>query len=252
MMKRICRVITLAAFAAIPAVASAQPPLVMVFREKPPYSYVEQGRQKGFLLERTRHIVEKAGLTATFEVLPTKRIFAELEANQRPICTFGWYKNRDRERYAKFTQPIHLDRPHILLASSRSLPAIKPHKSLKSLLSDPSLTLAVVDGTSYGPELDAMIGRFAGRVEKGLVSPQLVARKVAGNRADFMFMDQDDYEYLLATNSEFANEGLVRVEFPDLPPGLRRYILCSKSVDNDVIARLNGAIARLPLVDKTR
>lgn len=220
-------------------------PLMVVFREKPPYSYTDQGVQKGFLLERTKQVLDKAHIPANFEIMPPKRIFSEIEANTRPICSFGWYKTPEREKYALFTQPIHKDRPHIVLAAPVSAAAIKRHATLRNLLADKKLTLAVVDGTSYGPELDRLIASSVGTVDRALVSPLQVAQKVAAKRADFMFMDQDDYEYLLATDPDFTNKTLARISFPDMPPGLLRYILCSQKTGKDVINRLNSAITKV-------
>jgi hypothetical protein len=113
---------------------------------------------------------------------------------------------------------------------------------LKGLFADSRRSLSVVDGTSYGVELDAMITNSKVLVDKALVSPIQVAQKVAAQRTDFMLMDQDDYEYLLSTDPSFKKAKLVKIEFSDMPPGLKRYILCSQMVDEDVIKRLNTAI----------
>lgn len=224
--------------------AAADDGLLMVFRDKPPYSYVENGTQKGFLLERTRRILQAAGLRAEFQDMPPKRIFQELQANQERICSFGWYKIPERERFASFTLPIHQDRPHVVLFGPRMADSPR-FASLAELMAAGALTLAVADGVSYGPELDRLIAAFPGKVDRGLVSPLQVAKKLASRRADFMFIDQEDYEYLLATDAGFRAEALKRVEFPDLPPGLKRYILCTRQVDESTIARMNAAIARL-------
>ncbi len=228
--------------AGVPATGRCEEQLLMVFREKPPYSYTEHGVQKGFLLERTRQILDKARVQASFEIMPPKRIFAEIEADTRAICSFGWYKTPEREKYALYTRSIHKDRPHILLAAPASTAAIGRHATLKNLLADNSLTLALVDGTSYGPELDKMIASFPGKIDRALISPLQVARKIAANRADFMFIDQDDYEYMLATEPEFKKNRLVKISFPDMPPGLLRYILCSRKTGNNLIERLNAGI----------
>lgn len=219
--------------------------LTMVFRDKPPYSYVDQGVQRGFLLERTQRILEQAGLRARFIDMPPKRIFLEIQNNAHAVCSFGWYKIPEREKYARFSQPIHQDKPHVVLAGPRSADDVKKHRSLKSLLDESGLTLAVVDGVSYGPELDALIGKFPGKVDRSLVSPIQVAKKVALKRADFMFIDQEDYDYLMATNPEFKAEGLVRIDYPDLPPGLKRYILCSQQVSEETMGRIDTAIGKL-------
>ena len=227
----------------MPAVSAEE--ITMVFRDKPPYSYVENGFQRGFLLERTQKILEIAGIKAKFVDMPPKRIFLEIQNNAQPICSFGWYKIPEREAYAKFSQPMHQDRPHVVLAGPRSADEVKKYRSLRTLLSAPEFTLAVVDGVSYGPEIDGLIKAFPGKVDRSLIAPIQVAKKVAAKRADFMFIDQEDYDYLMETNPEFKGEGLVRLEFNDLPAGLKRYILCSQQVSNDSMAKMDGAIAKV-------
>jgi uncharacterized protein (TIGR02285 family) len=233
-------------FALLAAQPIAAQDLSVVFRDKPPYSYVEGGVQKGFLLDRTRQILEAAGIRHTLREMPPKRIFQEIQDNAEAICSFGWYKIPEREKFARFSLPIHTDRPHVVLAGPRSAEDVRRHKTLKALMADGALTLATVDGVSYGPDLDAMIAGFAGKNDRALIPPVQVAKKVAAKRADFMLIDQEDYDYLLATNPEFRDEKLVRIEYPDLPPGLKRYILCSHRVGTDTMAKIDAAIERLP------
>lgn len=237
--------IGLAGLLAPAGAAAAGATLTMVFRDKPPYSYVENGIQRGFLLERTKRILDRAGVKAQFIDLPPKRIFLEIQNNSEAICSFGWYKIPEREKYAKFSPPIHQDRPHVVLASPRAAAAMSKHHSLKTLIADAALTLAVVDGVSYGPELDEMIRHFPGILDRSLISPIQVAKKLALDRADFMFIDQEDLEFLISSNPELASAGLVRLEYPDLPPGLKRYILCSQQVSDRTMARIGRAITRV-------
>jgi ABC-type amino acid transport substrate-binding protein len=225
----------------IPVSALAEP-LLMLFREKPPYSYVENGVQKGFLLEKTQKILARAKIESKFTIVPPKRLFQEIQDNAFPVCSFGWYKNPEREKYARFSLPIHQDRPQVVLASPKSA-KLHRHKTLKSVMADPTLVIAVLDAVSYGPELDAMIAAFPGKIDKALLSVAQVVKKVAAHRADLMFIDQDDYDYLAEINGDVKNAGLVRVVYPDLPAGLKRYILCSHKVSEEVMRKINTGIS---------
>lgn len=231
-------------FVLMPPAAFGEP-LTMVFRDKPPYSWVDNGKQKGFLLDRVRQILAAAKIDAKFEIVPPKRIFADIAANRAEICSFGWYRIPEREAYAKFSQPIHQDKPHVILAGPRSRDAIARHRSLRELMADNSLLLGVVDGVSYGPEIDALIASFRGPVERALIPPLQLARKVAAQRVDFMFIDQEDLEHLAQANPELRNDNLKKLSYADLPPGLKRYILCSQMVSDETMARINQAIARI-------
>jgi hypothetical protein len=214
----------------------------MLFRDKPPYSYIEAGVEKGFLLERTRAILSSAGVSARFEQMPPKRLFAEIEANQSAACSFGWYKIPAREVFARFSLPIHQDRPHAVLANKAAAPRLATLGSLQEIARRPEFSLAVADGVSYGPELDALIKGFAGRVDRAVIPPLQVAQKVAAGRADFMFIDQDDLDYLKETDRAFDALGLASVPLRDAPAGLKRYILCNHQVPQEILARIDAAI----------
>lgn len=218
-------------------------PLLMVYRDKPPYSFVENGVAKGFLLERTARVLNRAGIEAQFREMPPKRIFFEIEKNQQAICSFGWYKLAEREKYALYSGPLHQDQAHLVLAGPRSVDTVRRHATLQGLMADATLIWAGADGVSYGPELDRLIAAFAGQLERTLQSPLQVAKKIAAQRADFMFIDREDLKYLNASSADFHGSALVPIEYPDMPPGLKRYILCSQQVGAPVMRRINAAIA---------
>lgn len=221
---------------------AAEDELSMVFRDKPPYSYVSSMGMSGFLLERTQEILGLAGVKASFQDMPPKRIFSEIQFSGKPICSFGWYKIPEREVYAWFSKAIHTDKPHAVLVAASSAASVTKHKTLASLMADPDLTVSLADGVSYGPELDALLAKFPGKVDRGGIAPLQVANKLARGRADFMFIDQEDYAYLLKTNPAFRDENMVRVDYPDMPAGLKRYILCSQQVSESARRRIDAAI----------
>ena len=217
--------------------------LLMFYADKPPYSFLDKGVEKGFLLERTRRVLSRAGIDSRFREMPPKRIFLEIQSNEQAVCSLGWYKLAEREKYALFSVPLHQDRPQAVLAGPRSVAAVRRHATLKQLMSDKTLILATAEGFSYGREVDSMIAAFPGRIDRTVQSELQVARKIAAQRADFMFIDQEDYDYLIESNADFRGNDLVRIEYPDMPPGLKRYILCSQKVGADMMRRIDASIA---------
>jgi polar amino acid transport system substrate-binding protein len=227
--------------------ARCEEPLRVIFREKPPYSYTQNGLQKGFLLERTKELLAKAEIKAVFDVVPPLRIFHLIEGNKEPICSFGWYRTPERERFARFSRPIWTDKPQVVVANASSAPRIRQYKTLKNLFADTGEKMILAGGTSYGPEFDALIAGAKVKVESPITSPLNVAKMVSARHADFMLMDQEDFDYLIATEPSLPKEKLVKIKFPDMPAGLNRYILCSQQVSAGVMNRLNRAILHAPL-----
>jgi len=229
----------------LPGGAQAQDdrPLLLLYREKPPYSYTEDRQPKGLLIEQSRAVLTAAGLAVQMEEAPLKRIQLELQANERPLCSPGWYRLPERELYARFSLPMSQDVPHVVLVGPRSAAAVRAHRSLASLLADASLRMAVVDGISYGGELDGLIRRQSPAPLRATVTPVQLTRMLGAGRADYMFMDREDYLWL--TRHGEVSRQLGSLSFPDMPAGLQRHMMCSKKTSDATMQALDAAIRSL-------
>lgn len=119
----------------------------------------------------------------------------------------------------------------------------RTYKSFKDLLGRSDLTLGKVAGVSYGAELDAAIGTAKGPSVELTITPLGLAKMIQLRRVDYMLIDEEDYRFA-NQHGEMDAEGVLPLRFSDMPPGLKRYIMCSKRVDPDVMQRLDGAIAQ--------
>lgn len=219
-------------------------PITVAWRDKAPYHYNDNGIAQGFLLLRAKQIFAQAQVPAVFVETPAKRIWHGFEHGKHGFCSIGWYRLPERERLAQFTRAFHVDPPQILLVGPKALPAIAAYTKVTALLADPSISLGVVDGVSYGPALDQLITHSANRVERLTVSPANLMRMVAANRVNYMFADAADWQYL--RGHEAGLESLTEYHFDDLPAGLERFIVCSKDVSSAIMVKLNRAIETLP------
>lgn len=217
--------------------------ITVAWRDKAPYHYMENGVEQGFLLKRARQVFDSADVPSRFVEEPAKRIWSNFAGGASSYCSIGWYKLPERETLVQFSEPFHTDRPHTLLVAPDAVRQVRSHASLASLLTDRGLTLGVVDGVSYGPEIDGMIRNTQNQVDRKTVTPALMTRSVAAGRVSFMFIDRDDYEYVRERDE--AMRAAVQIDFSDMPRGLNRYIVCSKDVPREVMARLNRAIEKL-------
>ncbi|WP_332856167.1 substrate-binding periplasmic protein [Duganella sp. S19_KUP01_CR8] len=215
--------------------------LTVAWRDKPPYHYIEQGQPKGFLLERVKNIFNLAGIPVQFVNEPQKRIWANFTHGATNYCSISWYRLPEREAVAQFTSPIHEDLPHTVLISQDFVQRVTAHQTLNSLLDDSSLTLGVVEGVSYGPVLDQMIKAGKIHVMSRTVETTLMMRMLSVGRASFMFVDREDLNYFRP--KEKLLQTTVQYDFPDMPPGMKRHIACSKDVAPETMAKLNQAIA---------
>ncbi|MES2299593.1 MAG: transporter substrate-binding domain-containing protein [Pseudomonadota bacterium] len=222
------------------AASAAAPPLTVAWRDKAPLHYVENGVEKGVLLERAHRVFDAAGVETRFVREPAKRIWANLKAGKPNYCSFGWYHLPERLAYSQFSAPFHVDAPHTILLSPEAAAGASSHASLAQLLGDARLTLGVVDGVSYGAQIDQLIASSANTVVRRTVEPATMMRMVGAARVSFMFIDRDDLNYFREHSA--ALRGILQRDYADMPPGLTRYIVCSKDVSPEVMARINKAI----------
>ncbi|WP_394779389.1 hypothetical protein [Undibacterium sp.] len=232
-----------ASFACAAAACQAQEVLTVAWRNKPPQQYIENNVEKGILLERAKEVFSEAHLPAHFVEEPAKRIWNNFAIGSKNYCSIGWYRIPERESLVQYSVIFHTDPPHTVLVGPGAAAAVTAHKTLASLLNDESLTLGVVDGVSYGPELDAMIKRSKNHVERSTTSPMVMAQMIGANRASFMFIDREDWEFL--RDKERSMQGTTQIDLKGMPQGMDRYIVCSKDVPAASMKKINQALTRL-------
>jgi uncharacterized protein (TIGR02285 family) len=220
---------------------SAPPAITVAWRDKPPYHYIENGAPKGFLLARAQQVFAAAGLPARFVNEPQKRIWANFQHGATNYCSISWYRLPEREAVAQYSQPFHEDLPHTVLIAPGMVERVKAHATLAALLADPTLTVGVIEGVSYGPALDPMIKASKNKVMSRTVETTQMMRMLTVGRASYMFVDREDWEFF--RDREKASRSLVRYDFPDMPGGIKRHIVCSRDVPQDTMNKLNQAIA---------
>ena len=226
-------------------VAQSQTPLTIEYRDKPPYTYTVAGKPAGFLMERTARLLRRAGIDARFAEVPVRRTLMNLQANTTAVCSPGLYKTPERESFARYSLPIHRDRPHTVLAHASVAPQIRRLPRVSRLFSEPQFQPGLVDGVSYGAQLDQWLAATPKPPLRAQLSPMQLVRMVAAHRVDYMLIDQEDLNWL-RKDPELSELPLVHVDFPDMPRGELRYIACSQQVTPQMLERINQAIRELP------
>jgi polar amino acid transport system substrate-binding protein len=227
----------------LPLQVYSEETVTVAWRVKAPYQYVENGVEKGFLLQEAKLIFGRAKIPAQFQAEPAKRIWTNFAAGSKSYCSFDWYKNPERERHALFSKGWRITPPYSILTNQASAAAVSSHADLTALLADPGLTLGLVDSVSYGTELDGMIKGGKNKLERASVLPMIMARMVAANRASYMFIDKTEWAYLQENDGHLPRTKIV--DMKGAPKGLHSYIVCSKDMTATRMARINRAIQQL-------
>jgi polar amino acid transport system substrate-binding protein len=214
--------------------------LTLYYHERPPYSARQADVSvRGLLADIADKALRAAGIAYHWEDLPSARQLEVIKRNESPACALGWFKRPEREVFAKFTAPIYHDLPTIVVARANDA-RFAGAPTLDALFHDKSLLLLTKTGYSYGAEIDAKIAADAPNLRRDPSDNRTMLGMIGRKRVDYMIMAEEEANDLLADPAYRDSVGIYHLG--DAPLGEYRYIMCSWSVSDALIARLNGAI----------
>jgi len=229
----------LAALLVGPPARAADPAMVtLYYYDRPPYYVIgADDTVAGLAIVPTRAAFERAGIPYVLERTSVQRIFELMRNEQGPFCSPGWYRTEERTRFAKFTKPILRDKPTIGIARKGFV--VPPGTRFADLAASNMTLLLSTEGFSYGPYIDQIIARREQSQTIHLTSGgrRLMDMLIAG-RADLALTTEEEAVTLLAA----GGPDYPIIHFPDIQTGDARYIMCSRGMSDETIARLDRAI----------
>lgn len=210
------------------------------YNSRPPYLIVQEGTLSGLTGSAAIAAFKASGVPFVIKETPAARQLKVVKDNEGMDCGVGWFKNPEREAYAKFTKPIYQDEPQIVLTAADNT-KIKATDSIESVLGNQDLNLLVKNSYSYGKALDAMIEKYRPRRQTVSAENIQMFKMVQAQRADYMFAAPEEAAVTIPI-AGFQPSQFNLIKLAHMPKGEYRYIMCSQSVPDDTIARLNEAI----------
>lgn len=215
--------------------------ITLHYNERPPYLVSEaSGGASGLTASPAGEAFKKAGIPFKWAKTPSNRQLAILEQNAEKDCAVGWFKTPAREAFALFTKPIYRDKPWTALTN----PNFKVPAGIKlaDLLADKKTRLLVKESYSYGTFIDDLVKKLKPTTTAvTLESPQMI-QMIKADRADLTFVSPEEAGYFIS-QAGLSSSDVKTLNFPDVPQGEYRYIMCSKQVGAEVIEKLNKAIS---------
>jgi polar amino acid transport system substrate-binding protein len=101
--KRALALLTALAASAIAAMPAAA--LMLLTEENPPFSFTDKGKLQGSAAEIVRDMAARAGVPATFEVLPWDKAYVRAQG-QKDACLFATARLENRERLFLWVGPV--------------------------------------------------------------------------------------------------------------------------------------------------
>ncbi|MFM6928664.1 MAG: substrate-binding periplasmic protein [Bdellovibrio sp.] len=208
---------------------------------RPPFIVSNGGKVSGTLATTALDAFAQSGIPFELLETPINRQMAVINNNEGADCGIGWLRNSEREKFARFTDPIYYSRPWIILANNKA--ATAPHHSLDEWMKNQKLRLVLSDRFSYGSYIDGKIKSNSPNSLSTSADAQQLIRLVVSGRADYMFSTEEEASFLI--NSAKANTAVRTLYFTEIPKGESRHIMCSKNVAPEIIAKLNKFLLKL-------
>ncbi len=216
--------------------------ITLHYNERPPYLKTTPQGAKGLTATPASQAFTVAEIPYKWQITPSKRQMYFLEINQGCDCLVGWFKNPEREKFAKYTMSIYQDKPQIALARADNK-KLYSGMTVDKALSDPSIVLKVKSGYSYGSFLDKKIAQYKPAKEETTVENNRMLIHIHLRRADYLFIAPEEADNLIMT-SGLPKTDFKYITFSNMPRGEKRYILCSEKVPDTVIKKLNTVIEK--------
>lgn len=214
--------------------------IVLHFHKRPPYQSMQARQLTGLTGAPAVAAFNRAGILFTVQETPAARQLIMAKENRGQHCFIGWFWNRERDAFARFTKPIYQDRPYVILFAADH-PQLQQTRSLSALLGDSTLTLLTKKSYSYGRSLDALITTYRPPQLAVTVENIQMLKMLQAKRGDYMFVAPEEARQII-TAAGFQESQFRQQPPDDMPPGENRHIMCTKAVGAELIARIDAAI----------
>jgi uncharacterized protein (TIGR02285 family) len=220
----------------------AESPIQLYYYDRAPYAVTDtQGEVSGLCAAPAASAFKQAGIPFQWKKMPFKRQLVTIKHNKKKACGIGWFKNTERESFARFTDSIYQDKPAVTI-SKKGNKALDQHRDLKSLFVDKKIKLLVKDGFSYGTYIDELINSYDPKIVSVVNSTNVeMLQMILSGRADYFFISEEEAEHIIAAAGYEMSQFQLQ-HFDDMPAGNRRYIACSQQVSPEIIDLLNSAL----------
>jgi len=243
-MKKSAQFLPLSLILSTASIALASP-ITLYYENRAPFTYLQDGELVGSEGKVASEAFREAGIDFTLSEAPGAREIDMVGKNFEATCAVGIYRTADRDRSGKFTLPISIKQAKVVVIRADN-PKINSYTTLSDLLADPTISLVMRNGYSYGYKVDAMLVKAKARLKRPPEESHGRIKMVLEGMADGALFTPLEADYQIAQFGE-AGKLLLSLQLSDSPPGEPSYLYCSRSVDDKIITRLNDVLKKHPV-----
>ena len=242
-MKKSAQFLPLSLILSTASIALASP-ITLYYENRAPFTYLQDGELVGSEGKVASEAFREAGIDFTLSEAPGAREIDMVGKNFEATCAVGIYRTADRDRSGKFTLPISIKQAKVVVIRADN-PKINSYTTLSDLLADPTISLVMRNGYSYGTQVDDMLDQAKAHLKRPSESSYGRTKMVLEGMADGALFTPQEADYQIHQFGE-AGKLLVSLRFTDSPAGEPSYIYCTKSVDDSMIGKLNDFLKKHP------
>lgn len=215
--------------------------IALLYSERPPYLISQKDSSaSGLTGTPASEAIKKAGFTIEWIQIPTSRQLEILKRNEKKACAIGWFKNPEREKFAKFTNAIYQDKPTVAIVNSDLFKF--DGVLLEKVLREKKVKVLLNNKFSYGSYVDGIISKVNPSKEITSAGNIHMLRMLKAKRANLMFASDEEAQYIIEQDGKSSE--LKKIKFIDLPKGEKRYLMCSKNLSDESIQKINSALLK--------
>lgn len=239
-----------AALTSAPILAQSPEEVVLYFTGRPPFIWQdEQDVIHGISYEIGNRVFSLANIPYRWVRAPSLRVMRNYEEDKEPLCLVNWINTVERARIGRVSLPTYLEEDYLAVIPKDNSERFH-HLTLSQILQDKTVTVLVKGGYAYSTVLNELFSNMQAKTIDLRGEQQHNLALVAEKRADIGFFEQQELELFIKNNPLLA-EKVVIIRYDEInSSSTTRHILCSKSVTEEQMQRINTAIKELKLPNK--
>ncbi len=211
--------------------------LDIVYEERVPYIKKNGDTLSGLVGTVAMKALTQSKIDFVLKERPSKRHLTEIKSNQIQMCALGWFKNLERESFAKFSKPLYQDAPMGIVARYED-ESLFLNQTIEELLMQ-KLILLTKASYSYGMYIDEKIQHLGVKKIEVYADNEKMLELISKKRADFMLISVEEASLFLS-HPKFKQLKFYKIN--KMPFGNSRYFICSKKVSDETISLINQYI----------
>jgi polar amino acid transport system substrate-binding protein len=164
----------------------------------------------------------------------------EIKSRAR-LASLGWFKTSEREKFAYFSLPVYRNKPESVFVLREEAERFALYRNFKDLMATSHFTIGRIDGYSQGEYLDTVLADYRNRTVWVTGDQVQLIKMLKARRFDFILLPPEEVETLV-TSAGHSLQDFALLKMDDIPAGVLRYIMYSKSASRAVIEEIDKAI----------